>query len=508
MLTPKRCPTALLVLLVTALLFVSQGRAGDEPASAPEGGLSAEQRARRTPLVELIERVMPSVACIDTREKSAPGTAKFGSGTGVVLHESGYLITNHHVVVDAVANRVTLADGRASAFRIIAALPHEDLALVRINVQQPVTPVPLGRSHDLMLGEEVLTIGNSHGLGSTVSPGIVSGLDRVRISTASRTIQTTAAVNPGNSGGPLFNSLGEMIGIITRSKAEAENIGYAIPVDRLREVFPQMLSPEERFGLVLGIEVDTMTEPARVTHVAPQSPAAKVGVRVGDQIAGAGKLAVHSGLDFYMSLADYRPEMPFPLEIKREDKLVSVSPTLQAYDPPDPVPAEGLDPGLQFAVYRGHWNELPDFDRLEPVATGTCNKFSHAIYPENAAGVKQKEEYGLRLTGFVKVPDEGVYLFYTRSDDGSRLYIHDRLVVDNDRPHPVALMGGLVRLKAGLHPIKVTFFERTEAELLEVAWEGPGVPRQEIPPDALFFKPQEQDEPAEGEAADSPAGAA
>jgi hypothetical protein len=248
----------------------------------------------------------------------------------------------------------------------------------------------------------------------------------------------------------------------------------------------------------LGIDVDTMAEPARVTRVAPESPAAKAGVQVGDQIAGAGKLAVHNGLDFYLSLVDYNANTAFPLEMKRDDKLVRVSPTLQAYDPPDPVPAEGLDPGLQFTVYHGHWNELPDFDRLEPVAAGTCNKFSHAIYAEDAAGVQKKEGYGLRFTGFVKVPADGVYLFYTRSDDGSRLYIHDRLVVDNDRPHPVALMGGLVRLKAGLHPIKVTFFERTEAELLEVAWEGPGVPRQEIPPDALFFKPVEQDEPAKG----------
>jgi hypothetical protein len=248
----------------------------------------------------------------------------------------------------------------------------------------------------------------------------------------------------------------------------------------------------------LGIDVDTMTEPARVTHVAPESPAAKAGVQVDDQIVRAGNLAVHNGLDFYMSLVGYSANTAFPLEIKRDDKLVRVSPTLQAYDPPDSVPAEGLEPGLQFTLYRGHWNELPDFDRLEPVAAGTCNKFSHAIYPENAEGVQQKEGYGLKFTGLVKVPAEGVYLFYTRSDDGSRLYIHDRLVVDNDRPHPSALMGGLIRLTAGLHPIRVTFFERTEAELLEVAWEGPGLARQEIPPDALFFKPVAQDEPAKG----------
>jgi hypothetical protein len=147
------------------------------------------------------------------------------------------------------------------------------------------------------------------------------------------------------------------------------------------------------------------------------------------------------------------------------------------------------------AVFTGRWNKLPDFDQLKPVAKGTCNTFSHAAYPENADGKKQKEYYGLKFTGFVKVPADGIYFFYTKSDDGSRLYIGDRLVVDNDRPHPVAQMGGLVRLTAGLHPITVTFFERTEVELLEVYYEGPGLAKQQIPPKAVFFKPPRSSEP-------------
>lgn len=490
----KRCRALALVVLVVAVFFVSHLRAGgDEPSSSSQDDLSAAQLARRTPLVELIERVSPSVVGILTERRT-----EIGFGTGAILHESGFIITNHHVVAEGVRHGVVLDGGPAYVCRVIAALPHEDLALVRVNVKEALTPVRLGRSHDLMLGEDVLTIGNAHGWGNTVSPGIVSGLNRVRVSTASRTIQTNAAVNPGNSGGPLFNALGETIGIITLNKTDAENVGFAISVDRLREVFPQMMSPEQRFGLVLGIDVDTMTERATVAHVAGDSPAAVAGIQVGDEIVRAGKLAVRNGLDFYISLVGYKPGMPFPLEVKREGKLVCMSPTLEAHNPPNPVPAEGLKKGLEVARYVGHWNKLPDFDRLAPVEVGTCDKFTHAIYPENAEGVKQKERYGLKFTGFLKVPVEGVYFFYTKSDDGSRLYIHDRLVVDNDRPHPVAQMGGLMRLKAGLHPITVTFFERTEAELLEVHWEGPNIAKREIPPDVLFFMPRGSDESGEG----------
>ena len=227
-------------------------------------------------------------------------------------------------------------------------------------------------------------------------------------------------------------------------------------------------------------------------------------MKVGDEVARAGEITLRHGLDFYMALAGCKAGEAFPLELKRDGKAVSATPTLAAYAPPEPVKPEGLEKGLQFAAYAGRWDVLPEFDELEPVATGTCEKFSHAVYPENRKEDEDVDVFALKLTGFVRVPAEGVYFFYTNSDDGSRLYIGDRLVVDNDTAHPVREMGGRIRLKAGLYPIAVTFFERDGNELLEVSYEGPNLAKQEIPPEALFCRPSDAaPEDAESERADT-----
>jgi hypothetical protein len=145
-------------------------------------------------------------------------------------------------------------------------------------------------------------------------------------------------------------------------------------------------------------------------------------------------------------------------------------------------PAEtvtGLVNGLDYAHYHGQWKELPDFDRLKPATTGTIATF-------DLGNLKGKEWVGIKYTGYIEVPADGVYIFSTRSDDGSRLYIGDRLVVDNDGLHPVIEKRGFISLKAGKHPIKVTFFQGPGDIELKVFYEGPGLKRQEVPASALF----------------------
>jgi S1-C subfamily serine protease len=440
---------------------------------------------RRTPLVDMIERVLPSVVNISTLVRGADGS-KIVEGSGWVLHESGYVITNYHVLKSRSPTRVTLSDEAPCQYRLLAYLPYEDLALIQINATGPLKPVRLGRSHDLMLGEDVLVIGNPGGLNHTVTPGIISGLGRSGGPTANSTrIQTTAAVNPGNSGGPLFNALGELIGIV-QGKMDADNIGFAIQVDRLREVFPQMMSPEQRFGLVLGMEVDTLNTPVTVSKLVADSPAHVAGVHVGDEVLRAGELTIRHGLDFYIALVGHKPGESFPLELRRDEETVSVSVQLGDFAPPEPVTLDGLEQGLEFAVYAGRWNVLPDFDRLEPANSGTCTNFTH--YPDGTDPNQDKDHFAVKLTGYVKIPSDGLYFFYTNSDDGSRLHVADQLVVDNDRAHAVRETGGQIRLKAGLYPITATFFERDENQLLEVAWEGPDLDKEKIPSDVLFHK--------------------
>ena len=481
--TTDGCRSRIAAIVAAAILICTGG-----VFAQPSAKEAASVKARRTPLVKLVERVAPSVVDITTIKPIGNGTAVIVHGTGSILHETGYVITNNHVVSHGhrAHSQVTLSDGRTYPYRIVAKLPYEDLALIKIDAKESLRPVRLGRSNDLMLGEDVLAVGNSHGLGHTVTPGIVSGLNRptgpAAASLQTGMIQTNAAVNPGNSGGPLFNALGEMIGVITL-KATGENISFAIAVDRLREVFPELMSIEQRYGFVLGMDVDTMGKAVKVTRVAKRSPAQIAGVCVGDEVLGAGKITVHHGLDFYLSLIGQQVGRQFPLKLRRGGKCVNAIAKLGKFIVPPPLKADGLNKGVHFSAYAGSWDKLPDFDKIKPIAAAISNKFSHAVL------ANVKDNFALRFTALVKVPADGLYVFYTSSDDGSRLYIGDKLVVDNDGLHGVMEMGGLIRLNKGLYPITVTFFEKTGGEELKVFFEGPGLTKQEIPPAALFLKP-------------------
>ena len=471
--------------VITAVIIVCGVQtARGEPTAASSDAKSLANISRRTPLVELVERVGPSAVSI-TNSGPLPG-----KGSGFILHESGYIMTNHHVAQVGERNSVSLHDGAKYRYRVVAKSHCEDLTLIKIDAQGPLKPVRLGRSHDLMLGEDVLAIGNPIGMNHSIAPGVITGLDREwGVPSNPRTIQTDAPIQSGNSGGPLFNALGELIGIVAQKPAE--HIGLAIRVDQMREVFREMMSAEQRFGLILGLEVDTMGESAKVTKVAPDSPAQTAGVQIGDEILHVGEFSVCHGLDFYISLNECKVGQPFPLKLRRNRKVVSTTLTPNAFNPAEPVKRKGLRNGLRFSVYRGNWEKLPDFDKIEPVGSGIYNEFTLGVYDAyHTAAEKDKDHFGLKFTGFVEAPREGLYFFYTKSDDGSRLYIGDRLVVDNDGGHASSERSGQIRLKAGLYPITVTYFEADAGEVLDVSVERLDIRKQRIPPQALFFKPE------------------
>ena len=144
--------------------------------------------------------------------------------------------------------------------------------------------------------------------------------------------------------------------------------------------------------------------------------------------------------------------------------------------------AGDLAQGVRYQFYHGVWDALPDFDELLPVRTGTTSGFDFA--PRDTS-----EHFGFRYSGYLRVPEDGVYTFFLVSDDGSRLYIDGQMVVDNDGLHGSQERSGTVPLAAGFHPMVVTFFERTGGDVLELLWGGPGFPKQPIPPAALFHRP-------------------
>ncbi|MCH7813368.1 MAG: trypsin-like peptidase domain-containing protein, partial [Planctomycetes bacterium] len=194
---------------------------------------------RRTPLVEVIERVRDSIVNISAtglvniergdlfdffnmpqRRRRSPRQRQVESvGSGFVMHESGYIVTNAHVVDRSIDLRVTLANGQEHKAVVVVSDVDHDLAILKIKPDQPFKPIPMGRSDDLMIGETTVAIGNPLGYANTVTSGIISALHR-KLEFSSDVvyddlIQTDASINPGSSGGPLLNILGELIGVNT-----------------------------------------------------------------------------------------------------------------------------------------------------------------------------------------------------------------------------------------------------------------------------------------------------
>lgn len=282
--------------------------------------LTPAQQQRAGPIVEVVRSHADAVVAIAathivTESQSMfdvfemPRVAERSSiGSGSVIHEAGYVLTNAHVVAQASELSVVLRGGRELAAHVVASLPAEDLAIVKADVPRGVElrPVTLGDSDDLMVGETVVAIGAPVGLQNTVTAGIVSALDR-EISPARGVsfkglIQTDAAINPGNSGGPLFNVVGQQIGVATAIRGDAQNVGFAIPVGKVRAMLPKLLSVESRgrarLGLVLARERQ-IDGGVIVERVEPGSPAHKAGVEAGMviiEVAGADTLGLVAAL--------------------------------------------------------------------------------------------------------------------------------------------------------------------------------------------------------------------
>lgn len=294
--------------------------------------------ARRTPVVEAVQRVQPSVVSITSEKKAAsPSRWPFsseenqrprvsGMGTGVILDGRGYILTNQHVVEKVQGIEVHLADGTICPARLIQQDPVMDLAILKVNVGHSLPAIPIGSSADLMVGEPVITIGNAFGYENTTSVGIISALKRnVTLSDEQvyrNLIQTDAGINPGNSGGPLINIDGELIGINVATRAGAQGIGFALPIDDVKQVAAELLSTRRLAGTWHGLDSterrDGETRRVLVSGVQSGSPAEAVGVRLGDLVVRVGDLPVTTPLDIERALLDARPGRPVDLIVNRQ----------------------------------------------------------------------------------------------------------------------------------------------------------------------------------------------
>ena len=276
---------------------LAQPPAAQSRAVAPRGPLNAEESNH----IAVFKAASPSVVHITTLEVGRDVfTADLtqlprGTGSGFVWDEHGHIVTNFHVIQAGNAARVTLADQTSYAADLVGAFPDRDLAVLRIDAPASrLPPIPLGRSRDLQVGQQVYAIGNPFGLDRTLTRGIVSALDREFESVTRRrirgAIQTDAAINPGNSGGPLLDSAGRLIGVNTAifstSGANA-GIGFAIPVDEVNRIVPRLIRDGRLLRPALGITAapeglaQALQLPGGVpiARVVPGGPAHKAGLR-------------------------------------------------------------------------------------------------------------------------------------------------------------------------------------------------------------------------------------
>lgn len=351
---------AVLALLPNLIPQALAADAAPRPVT-PRGELAAEEKAT----IRLFENSRNSVVYITTRAQVQDFWSRDifsvprGTGSGFIWDESGHVVTNFHVIENASEATVRLANGKDYPATLVGASQLHDIAVLKIKVSQKLSPpLPIGTSHDLKVGQMVYAIGNPFGLDWTLTNGIVSALDRSLTedngSTVEHLIQTNAAINPGNSGGPLFDSAGRLIGINTAiysPSGASAGIGFAVPVDTVNRVVPQLIRDGRYTRPVLGIGLDEdinrrLTQLLEIKGVVilnvPRGSAAAAsglkgvvstrdgGIIPGDIITAIDGRPVDSVGKLVARLDDFRVGDKIKLTVMRQGKSREVQVSLQA----------------------------------------------------------------------------------------------------------------------------------------------------------------------------------
>jgi serine protease Do len=320
--------------------------------------LTSDTGSRRSPVVHVVERVSPAVVYVGTVqvvETRFRGRTLFddfffgpqeerraveGLGSGVIIDASGIIVTNEHVIRGASEIHVVLADGRQLGAEVIGSDSDTDLAVLKVATKESLPAAKLGSSSDLMIGETVVAIGSPLGLKKTVTVGVISAIGRtIRHDDLvfNDFIQTDASINPGNSGGPLLNIDGEIIGINSAIIATAQNIGFAIPVDKVSRIVRELT----QFGKVraawVGIDSQTLsldlarrlgwdrTFGALVSNVEEGSPAAQAGLQRGDIITMVGATQVEDADDLRSRIRGFTARTPIIFKVFRAGQVLDLS---------------------------------------------------------------------------------------------------------------------------------------------------------------------------------------
>jgi putative serine protease PepD len=317
--------------VVVAAILLATGEVGEEESREPPA--RAAPAAREPSFTELYARARAGVVVVEGRQPGVPwpqGPPReddgVATGSGFAIGDRR-VVTNHHVVAGAEEVTVRLRGRRVRA-SVVGSDPSTDLALLRLRRRQArrLKALPLGDSEDVRPGDAAVVIGNPLGLARTLTAGVVSATDR-RIDAPDGypirdAVQTDAAVNPGNSGGPLLDARGRVIGVI--SQGRSDGIAFAVPVDAVERVVPQL----ERDGRVrrayLGVRTETARQGALVRAAVRRGPAARAGLRRADVIVSVGGTAVQNPDDVAAAIEDRRPRERVTVEYLRDGERMTV----------------------------------------------------------------------------------------------------------------------------------------------------------------------------------------
>jgi len=332
------------------IIPANTGLGGNEPAAADRSAVPAEDQALldaySRAVIDVVDHVGPAVVGLSVEVGQANGRPRGGSGSGVVVAPDGLILTNSHVAGAASRISVTTADGLNLKARLVGDDPDTDLALIRVEEAVTLTAALLGDSKGLRRGQLVIAIGNPLGFESTVTTGVVSALGRSLRARTGRliddVIQTDAALNPGNSGGPLVSSRGEVVGVNTAVITGAQGICFAVAANTASFVLGELVRHGRVRRAFIGVSAQQLAIPRRlrragidresavmVAAVEPQSPADRAGTKREDILLSLDGFAISGADDLIRALTSEKIGCEVALEVLRGTERLTVSLTPQ-----------------------------------------------------------------------------------------------------------------------------------------------------------------------------------
>lgn len=324
-------------------------------------GFSGEAGAQFPSFADLAEKLTPSVVNISSFSQSETENSEGNTplseslGSGFIIDENGYIITNNHVVDKAESISITLSDNTKTEARVIGKDPKTDLALIKIETKRPLNAVKFGDSDKIRVGDWVLAIGNPFGLGSSVTAGIVSAKSRdIESGPYDSFIQTDASINQGNSGGPMFNLQGEVIGIssaIFSTTGASQGVGFAIPANLAGWVISQLKEHGEVKRGWIGIKIQPNTpeiadslgisanQGVVVSGVTEQGPAQKAGLQAGDIVLSFNRQPIDNTKNLSRLIAETKIGTPAPIEIWRSGQKQTLTVPIELMPEETPLSA-------------------------------------------------------------------------------------------------------------------------------------------------------------------------